>query len=175
LHQQGINADTIPVISFSISDSEVKQMAKSLPPQILIGQYASWSYFGSIRSAENEAFKQFLKRYGIASTPTDAMEAAYCGIQLYKQAIEECQSFEPEILRRCLPMQSFKGPGGIVYLDSKNNHTWKSSRIGRLNRALEFEIVLDTSTPTKAEPYPTYQSVQKWNEIMNHYHPLSER
>jgi urea transport system substrate-binding protein len=170
LHRQGIDAQRIPVISFSISDAEVKQMGKFLPPEALIGHYASWSYFGSIKSPENEAFKQFLKRYAIHATPTDAMEAAYNGVQIYKQAVEECQSFEPDILRRCLPMQSFKGAGGIIYIDNKNNHSWKSSRIGRVNRNLEFEIILDTSTPTKAEPYPSYRSVQEWDEKMKDYH-----
>jgi len=173
LYAQGIDAATIPVISFSISDAEVKQMARTLPPQALIGHYASWSYFASIHSAQNDAFKQFLKKYGITASPTDPMEAAYNGVQLYKQAIEECQSFEPHILRRCLPMQSFNGPGGIIYIDSKNNHSWKNSRIGRVNSAMEFEIVLDATTPTKAEPYPTYRSVQEWDEKMKHYHPVS--
>jgi urea transport system substrate-binding protein len=174
LYRQGIRASHIPVISFSIGDTEVQQMGKSLPPDALVGHYASRSYFSSLDSSKNRAFKNFLKKYRIDAVATDAMEAAYNGIQMYKQAVEECRSFEPYIVRRYIPMQSFEGAGGIIYIDPRNNHAWKNSRIAQLNRALTFDIVYDSSALIEPQNYPSYKSVQEWNDQMNQFYiPLS--
>lgn len=174
LYRQGIRASTLPVISFSIGDTEIQQMGKVLPPEALIGHYASWSYFSALDSGKNRAFKDFLKKYRIDAVATDAMEAAYNGVQIYKQAVEECRSFEPFIVRRHIPMQSFEGPGGIIYIDPRNNHAWKSSRIAQINRALTFDIVYDSSAPIEPQNYPSYKSVQEWNEQMSQFYiPLA--
>ncbi|MFA5215657.1 urea ABC transporter substrate-binding protein [Sulfuricurvum sp.] len=173
LHDQGIHPSDIPVISFSIAESENQKMGKIIPSDALIGDYAAWSYFGSLTSPENTAFKAFLKKYQINALPTDAMEAAYNGVHIYKQAVEECGSFDPQIVMRCIPMQSYNGAGGILYIDPNNNHSWKNSRIGRINNALGFDIVYDSMTPIQPENYPAYKSVQEWNEQMQLYHPLS--
>lgn len=175
LQAQGINAETIPVISFSIADAEIQAMGNLLGAEALAGHYASWSYFSTIDSEENDKFKAFLKRHNISTPPTDAMEAAYNGVQLYKQAIEECGSFDPETVRRCLPYQSYKGAGGIIYVDGKNNHTWKNSRIAQINADLKFTILVDSTTPTEPEAYPAYRSKQEWNLLMYQYHPLTKR
>lgn len=173
LHDQGIHASDIPIISFSIAETEIQKMGEQIPHDALIGHYASWSYFGSLKSKENTEFKAFLKKYHINAIPSDAMEAAYNGVHIYKQAIEECGSFEPQIVQRCIPMQSFSGAGGILYIDPNNNHSWKNSRIGRINNTLTFDIVYDSMTPIQPENYPAYKSVQEWNEQMELYHTSS--
>lgn len=170
LYAQGIDSSKIPVISFSIAEEENQKIGEKIPHEALIGHYASWSYFGSLKSKENSAFKIFLKKNHINALPTDAMEAAYIGVHIYKQAVEECGSFEPTIVIRCVPMQSFNGAGGILYIDPNNNHSWKNSRIGRINRSLLFDIVYDSVTPIQPENYPAYKSVQEWNNQMEEYH-----
>lgn len=162
---QGIHASDIPVISFSIGETESRKMMAKIPDEALIGHYASWSYFSSLESKENRAFKRFLKRYGITSAPSDAMESAYNGVHIYKQAVEECGSFDPSIVQQCIPMQGFSGAGGILYIDPKNNHSWKASRIGKINRSLGFDIVYDSITPIQPETYPTYKSVEEWERL----------
>ncbi len=172
LHAQGITAEDIPVISFSIADAEIETMASSLPPEALRGHYASMGYFSSIDTDENRAFKAFLKRYNIHSKPTDAMEAAYSGAYLYKQAVEECGSFDPSIVQRCLGMQSFNAPGGVIYIDPSNNHAWKKSRIAKIDHTLSFCLQSESIRPIQPNNYPSHKSVQEWDELMIRFHPL---
>jgi urea transport system substrate-binding protein len=170
LYAQGITAAAVPVISFSIADTEVESMSRSLPPEALRGHYASMGYFASIDTPENRAFKAFLKRHAIRTKPNDAMEAAYIGAYLYKQAVEECGSFDPSIVQRCLGMQSFNAPGGIIYIDHSNNHAWKKSRIAIIDPTLSFSIRSESTSPIPPKNYPTYKSVEEWNAHMIRLH-----
>lgn len=174
LYEEGVRASDIPVISFSIGENEVKKMGKKIPVDALAGHYAAASYFDSIESKENESFKAFLKRHRIRSSPGDAMEAAYNGVQIYKQAVMECGSFDPRIVARCLPMQSYYGAEGIVYIDASNNHAWKTSRIGRITPSLSFEIVFDSMQPIQPQNYPTYKTIEEWESIVQGFDGSSQ-
>ncbi len=170
LYDAGIDADRIPVISLSIGDTEIRQMGEKLPREALVGHYAALSYFATIDSPENLAFGEFLRRNRIDSPPSDAMEGAYNAVQIYKQAVEECQSFDPRIVRRCLPMQSVNAPGGVIYLDATNNHAWKKSRIARINGSLDFDIVFESPKAIRPQNYPPHRPIAFWNDLMKSYH-----
>ncbi|MBC7979196.1 MAG: transporter substrate-binding protein, partial [Armatimonadetes bacterium] len=48
----GLDAETCPVVSFSVSEDEFR----GLPASQLVGQLGCWTYFQSIKSEENEKF-----------------------------------------------------------------------------------------------------------------------
>ena len=169
LYKAGIHPSDIPVISFSIGENEVKKMGEKIPREALAGQYVASSYFDSLKTSKNDSFKAFLKVYQITSSPGDAMEAAYNGVYIYKQAVEECGSFDPRIVARCIPIQSFNGAGGILYVDPLNNHAWKKSRIGRIAPSLAFEIVFDSMRPLEPQPYPSYKTLKEWESIVRDF------
>lgn len=163
LYEQGVGAAQIPVISFSIAKDEVAAIAAASSAKAVSGHFTSWSYFDAIDSSENKKFKELMKKRGIQN-PTDPMEAAYAGVWLYKQAVEECRSFEPRLVKKALPLQSFKGPGGITTVMSGNLNVWKNSRIGRINDALGFDIVEESNRPLKPQNYPEQHLKQEWEE-----------
>jgi urea transport system substrate-binding protein len=169
LYSQDITADKITVISFSIAEEEIKQIAHSSAPEAIVGHLASLSYFDAIKSKENLHFKELLKKRNIQK-PTDPMEAAYSGVWLYKQAVEESGSFESAAVKRVLPLQSFKAPGGIINITSANLNAWKNSRIGRINNSLDFEVVLDSKYPIKPQNYPKNRLKGEWNEKLNKFY-----
>ncbi|MBB1127060.1 urea ABC transporter substrate-binding protein [Thiospirillum jenense] len=150
------NADGIPpmrVMSFSIGEYEIEQIAAFAGADAIIGHYASWNYFASIDSDTNRHFTALLNKAGI-KTPNDPMSAAYTGVWLYKQAVEECESFEPERLKPCFAYQSFNGPAGIVTLEKNNFNTWQHARIGQVTTDLSFQIVWASDHPIQPQNFP---------------------
>ena len=72
-YEQGLSAETSPIISVSIAEEEAPAMGHSVT-----GQYAAWNYFQSVDSPENAAFiDAFQAKYGSDRPTSDPMEAAY--------------------------------------------------------------------------------------------------
>ena len=166
LQQQGVSAADIPVLSFSISETELQAMGEVLPPVTMTGHYASWSYFETLPGKENQSFmRRFRERYGLARRLNDPMVSAYVGVQLWAQAVEEAKSLDPLKVRRSFSRQSMHGPGGIIYIDDQNHHAWKPDRIGRIDNDGRFEIVWDSRKPIRPEPYPSYAEHGYWQEL----------
>src|SRR5262249_62074198 len=86
LRAAGVTPDRIPTISFSISEEELS----SLSLKNVVGDYAAWNYFQTVDRPQNHAFvKRFQARYGNQRVISDPMEAAYFGVHLWAQAVEE--------------------------------------------------------------------------------------
>jgi urea transport system substrate-binding protein len=169
LYEQGISSSDIPVISFSIAKEEIASIAAASSPNAVIGHFASWSYFDAIDSKENLKFKELMKKRGIQN-PTDPMEAAYVGVWLYKQAVEECGSFEPSKVKKALRLQSFKGPGGVTTVTDGNLNTWKNSRIGRINYTLGFDVIEESKRALKPQNYPEQRTKREWEDVINGFY-----
>jgi urea transport system substrate-binding protein len=85
LRAAGINSQTFPTISFSITEEELRSMNVA----DMAGDYAAWNYFQSVEGARNQAFIENIRsRYGPERVVTDPMEAAYIGVHLWAQAVE---------------------------------------------------------------------------------------
>ncbi|MDH3394379.1 MAG: transporter substrate-binding protein, partial [Desulfobulbaceae bacterium] len=166
LRQQGVSAEEVPVLSFSITETELHVMTGVLPTGTMTGHYASWSYFETVASEENQSFvKRFRKRYGAARHLNDPMVSAYLGVKLWAQAVEEAKSFDPVKVRSSFSRQSMSGPGGIIYIDDRNHHAWKPNRIGRINDKGQFEIVWESRKPIRPESYPAYAERSNWQDL----------
>ena len=84
-YEQGLTAETTPIISVSIAEEEAPAMGHSVT-----GQYAAWNYFQSVESPTNAAFiKAFQDKYGANRPTSDPMEAAYTSLHLYKAIVEK--------------------------------------------------------------------------------------
>ncbi|MEX0848917.1 MAG: urea ABC transporter substrate-binding protein [Candidatus Dependentiae bacterium] len=163
LREAGITSDKIPTMSFSIAEAELQQMDISLT----IGDYAVWSYFQSIDSQINKDFiKNFQEQYGKDRVITDPMEAAYFGVYLWSRAVFLAQSSDPEKVIDKIASQSKKAPEGIIYTDGFNHHTWKYSRIGKVNSQGQFDIQWSSEKAIYPVVYP-YKSSDEWNDILN--------
>lgn len=163
LREEGITPEKIPTMSFSISEPEFK----SLGVEHFIGDYATWNYFQTIDSSENDRFTTaFRHRYGADRAIGDPMEAAYFGVHLWAQAVNAAQSTDIEKVKQALKNQNFNAPEGIVYIDEENNHTWKTVRIGKVRADGKFNIIWDSEKAMRPLPYPFYEDTTVWEQFL---------
>lgn len=163
LRAAGVTPDAIPVMSFSLAESEVR----AIGPELVQGDYAARNYFQSVATAENQAFKAgFRARYGPAAQTTAPMEAAYFGVRLWAQAVAEAESDLYRDYRARLLGQSLKAPSGIIYLDPITQHTWRPVLIGRVRGDGDFDIVWSSGRPVRPIPFPGLRSRQEWQGFL---------
>lgn len=164
LRAAGITAAQIPTISFSISENELLLMNRAA----MAGDYAAWNYFQSVPTEENRQFiERFRARFGRERVISDPMEAAYLGVNLWAQAVQEAGDPSPRATRVALRDQSLHAPEGVVITDPDTQHTWRNVRIGRIRADGQFDIVWDSGKPVRPVPYPIYRSPQQWNDFLN--------
>jgi urea transport system substrate-binding protein len=160
----GIEARSIPVLSFSIAEDELRK----LPLRDMVGDYAAWDYFQSIDRPENREFvRRFKATYGTGRVVSDVMEAAYCSVHLWAQAVAECQSEEvPEVLK-AIRRQSLNAPEGIVSVDSDTQHTWRPVYIGQIRADGQFDLVWSSEKSVRPIPYPSSRSHADWDAFLD--------
>jgi len=163
LRKAGITPAKIKTVSFSIAENELQSMGA----EQMVGDYAAWNYFQSVSTPENRRFiRSFKKRFGESRVTSDAMEAAYFGVFLWAQAVTESGSTKVAEYRAALADQSFAAPEGLVYIDNRNNHTWKTVRIGKIRRDGQFNIVWKSDKPVQPVPYPATRSRMEWEAFL---------
>lgn len=173
LRRRGVTPERIPVMSFSIAEDELRTMGA----EHLAGDYAAWNYFQSLDTPENRSFvSRFKARYGAERVTDDPMEAAYFGVFLWAQAVEDAGSFEPRLVRQTIGDQSLLAPGGVVSVDASTHHTWKTVRIGKIRKDGQFDIAWTSDRPVRPVPYPVYRSRSEWDQFLQDmYHGWGNR
>lgn len=150
LNAAGIDHRQIPVMSFSVAEDELRHIGIELTA----GNYCSWNYFQSIDTPANRRFvREFRKRYGADRVTDDPIEAAYFQVHLFAKAVEQGGSADVAAIRRAARGLIFAAPGGLVRIDPRNQHTWKVSRIGRIQRNGQFKIVWSSEDPLPPHPF----------------------
>lgn len=143
----GLKAEDVPVISFSVSEDEFR----GLPTKDLVGQLGAWSYFQSLDTPANAAFKKAFFAWLEKSTvpgieksgrvTNSPMVLSYVGVYLWKAAVEKAGSFDVDKVRAALESGvSFDGPGGKVTMQ-KNHHITKNVYIGETLPNGQFKIL----------------------------------
>ena len=161
LGNQGIKAQDIPVVAFSVGEEELR----GIDTKPLVGHLAAWNYFMSIKSPENKSFIDKWQAYvkkaklpgGAKRVTNDPMEATYIGMHMWKQAVEKAGTTDVDAVRKAMAGQSFKAPSGFtVKMDDENHHLHKPVFIGEVQSDGQFEIVWKTQGPVRAEPWSPY-------------------
>jgi urea ABC transporter urea binding protein len=169
LRNAGLTAEKLPTLSFSISE----EVLSSLGPKQMQGNYAAWNYFQSIDSPENQDFvARFRARFGPERAVTDPMEAAYIGVHLWAQAVATAGSDDAAAIRRAISDQSFEAPEGTVSIDPDTHYLYKFSRIGKVTKSGDFEVVYCSDAPRKPIPYPATRSRDEWDTMLTDLHLL---
>jgi urea transport system substrate-binding protein len=154
----GLDAESCPVVSFSVSEDEFR----GLPASQLVGQLGCWTYFQSIKSPENAKFIKdwnawvaksdvpgIVKEGRVTCSP---MVLSYNGVYLWKAAVEKAKSFDPEKVMAALKGGiSFDGPGGTV-TSQKNHHLTKNVFIGETKADGQFKILKEYKD-VEGEPF----------------------
>ena len=163
LREAGLSAKTAPVISFSISETELQ----TLPLPDIAGHYSAWCYFQTIDRPENQAFiKKFQSRYGTRRVLSDVMETAYFSVALWARGAERTKSLAPDEVGQSLEGLSFNAPEGIVSIDPYTRHTWRSFNMGQIRGDGGIEIVWSADYPIRPVPYPRSRSMKDWEGFL---------
>jgi len=143
----GITSETCPVVSFSLSEDEFR----ALPTKDLIGHLGCWTYFMSLDTPANTAFKDSFQAWlktqsypGVVKenrVTCSPMVLSYDGVYLWKAAVEKAGTFEVEKVMEALKSDvSFDGPGGKV-TSQKNHHLTKNVYIGETLPTGQFQVI----------------------------------
>ncbi|MDQ7059127.1 MAG: urea ABC transporter substrate-binding protein [Ghiorsea sp.] len=163
LQKAGITANDIPVMSLSIGEAELSKILETTNIQ---GHYAAWNYFQSIDTPENKTFIQtYQSRYAKNLPVSDPMEAAWNGVHLWAQAVVSAQTDDTATVRQTIRHQSFTAPEGIISVDSRSQHTWKTARIGQVQGDGQFHILWSSAQPIRPMPYPPLVSKQEAEQL----------
>jgi urea transport system substrate-binding protein len=148
----GLTADSMPVLSVSIAEEEVK----SIGTQYLAGQLTAWNYYQTTPGAANDKFvKAYKAKYGQDKPTSDPMEAAYTSVYLWKAMVEKAQSFDVAKVKAAADAGgiTYQAPEGLVTVDGPTQHVFKTARIGKIGPDGLITEVWNSGQPVKPDPY----------------------
>ncbi|HEY0712031.1 MAG TPA: urea ABC transporter substrate-binding protein, partial [Polyangia bacterium] len=161
LGNQGLKAEDIPVVAFSVGEEELR----GIDTKPLVGHLAAWNYFMSLDTPENKDFVAKWQAYvkkanlpdGDKRVTNDPMEATYIGIKMWAQAVEQARTTNVDAVRQAIGGQTVKAPSGFVAtMDAKNHHLHKPVFIGEIKGDDQFKIVWKTPGPIRAEAWSPF-------------------
>ncbi|MEH1768914.1 urea ABC transporter substrate-binding protein [Nostoc sp.] len=158
LQASGLHPDKYPSMSVSIAEEEVK----AIGIDYLLGHYAAWNYFQTVKTPASEKFVQAFKaKYGSDRVVNDPMEAAYIMVYLWKQAVEKAKTADHlEKVKAVAYGQSFDAPEGKVTINV-NHHLSKFVRIGEVRDDGLFKIVYESKDAVKPIPWNQFLAETK--------------
>lgn len=161
---KALQGGNIPVVSFSLAEAELQ----SMDPSLTSGHFAAWNYFQSLPGQRNRQFVEaFRSKYGQDRVTDDPIEAAYCGVHLWAQAVEEAGSDEVGAIRRCIRRQSMAAPEGTIYIDPDTQHAFRGVNIGRIRKDGQFDLMWSSGQPIRPVPFPIYRSRADWVQFLD--------
>ncbi|MBV8576850.1 MAG: urea ABC transporter substrate-binding protein [Acetobacteraceae bacterium] len=151
LGNQGIKAQDIPVVAFSVGEEELA----GIDTKPLVGHLAAWNYFESVKNPINDAF---IKKWHAFTkndkrVTNDPMEAHVIGFQMWVQAVEQSQTTNVDAVLQALIGQKVKSPSGYDVMLTANHHLTKPVMIGEVQGNGQFQIVWQTKGPITAEAW----------------------
>jgi urea transport system substrate-binding protein len=167
--EAGLSHQYITVLSLVLSENDLCE----IPIEHSQGIYSLFSYFQNCDNAVNDDFvRQYQARYGHDQRIGGYMESAYVGVQLWAQAVQNCQSFEPQKVIEAMKGISHYGPGGIAYMDETNQHVWRYVRIAKVGLDGEYHVIWNSDKPIAPEPFPPTRTPEEWSLFL---HNLQQR
>lgn len=142
LGNQGISAEDIPVIAFSVGEEELS----GFDTAPLVGHLAAWNYFQSVESEENEAFIAAWKKYigDDKRVTNDPMEATYIGFEMWVKAVEKAGTTEVDAVEQAMIGVAVPNLTGGTAVMNPNHHLSKPVLIGEIQEDGQFEVVWET-------------------------------
>jgi urea transport system substrate-binding protein len=143
LGNQGISAENIPVVAFSVGEEELS----GIDTAPLVGHLAAWNYFMSIPANTNDAFikswKTFIKNP--KRVTNDPMEAHYIGFKMWVEAVTKAGTTDPTKVQESIIGVSVPNLTGGTATMMPNHHITKPVFIGEIQDDGQFDIVWQTS------------------------------
>jgi urea transport system substrate-binding protein len=154
LGNQGIKAEDIPVVAFSVGEEELS----GIDTKPLVGHLAAWNYFMSVDAPENKAFikkwQSFIKNK--KRVTNDPMEAHYIGFKMWTQAVLQAGTTNVDAVRQAMYGQKTTSLTGSVAEMHTNHHLSKPVLIGEIQANGQFETVWKTKGPVIGDAWSNY-------------------
>lgn len=142
LANQGVSAEKIPVVAFSVGEEELS----GIDTKPLVGHLAAWNYFQSIESPENAAFIKQWHAYikDNKRVTNDPMEATYIGFNMWVKAVEKAGTTKVDAVSKAIIGITTPNLTGGMAVMNKNHHLSKPVLIGEIQENGQFEVVWET-------------------------------
>lgn len=143
LGNQGMSAEDIPVIAFSVGEEELS----GFNTEPLVGHMAAWNYFMSEENAANDEFVEAWWDYigDYDRVTNDPMEATYIGFSMWAEAVEKSGSVAVDDVRAAMYGTVVPNLTGGYAVMNTNHHLTKPVLIGEIQADGQFQTVWRTS------------------------------
>tara|TARA_B100001123_G_scaffold413868_1_gene512649 strand:- start:94 stop:1389 length:1296 start_codon:yes stop_codon:yes gene_type:complete len=143
LGNQGISAEDIPVIAFSVGEEELS----GIDTGPLVGHLAAWNYFMSVEADINDAFIDSWANYieDEERVTNDPMEAHYIGFNMWVKAVEKAGTTDATAVQNAIVGVSVPNLSGGTATMMPNHHITKPVLIGEIQDDGQFDTVWQTS------------------------------
>ncbi len=154
LANQGMSAEDIPVVAFSVGEEELS----GIDTAPLVGHLAAWNYFMSVESDANDSFidawLKFIKDDDRVSN--DPMEAHYIGFNMWVEAVKKAGTTDPTAVQDAIIGVSVPNLSGGYSTMMPNHHITKPVLIGEIQDDGQFQIVWETSGTVVGDEWSDY-------------------
>ena len=154
LGNQGITADKIPVIAFSVGEEELSGM----DTKPLVGHLAAWNYFMSVDTTKNADFIKQWKEYikNPKRVTNDPMEAHYIGFNMWVKAVEKAGTTDPAAVQKAIIGVEVPNLTGGTTKMLANHHIQKPVLIGEIQDDGQFVTVWQTNKLVDGDAWSDY-------------------
>ena len=142
LGNQGISAEDIPVVAFSVGEEELS----GIDTEPLVGHLAAWNYF---MSADADVNYDFIEKWHAfigneERVTNDPMEAHYIGFNMWVEAVEKAGTTDVDAVREAMYGLTYPNLTGGTAVMNTNHHLTKPVLIGEIQADGQFETVWQT-------------------------------
>ena len=159
LGNQGISAEDIPVVAFSVGEEELS----GIDTKPLVGHLAAWNYFMSVEDEKNTGFikqwHEFIKND--KRVTNDPMEAHVIGFNLWVKAVEKAGSTDTDkVAEAIIGLETPNMTGGTAKM-LPNHHITKPVLIGEIQEDGQFETVWKTEAEVAGDAWSDFLESSK--------------
>ncbi len=142
LGNQGVSAEDIPVIAFSVGEEELS----GIDAGPLVGHLAAWNYFMSVDAEVNDDFidgwLEFIDDEDRVTN--DPMEAHYIGFKMWVEAVKKAGTTDSSAVQDAIIGVAVPNLSGGLATMMPNHHITKPVLIGEIQDDGQFDTVWQT-------------------------------
>jgi len=154
LGNQGVSAEDIPVVAFSVGEEELS----GFDTTPLVGHLAAWNYFMSVDAEANddfiEAWHTFIKDEDRVTN--DPMEATYIGFNMWAEAVKKAGTTETDAVGDAIIGVTVPNLTGGYATMMPNHHLTKPVLIGEIQDDGQFEVVWATPSTVVGDAWSDF-------------------
>ncbi len=154
LGNQGVSAEDIPVVAFSVGEEELS----GIDTGPLVGHLAAWNYFMSVDAEVNDEFISAWHGFigDEARVTNDPMEAHYIGFNMWVKAVEKAGTTDPTAVQEAIIGVTVPNLTGGHATMMPNHHITKPVLIGEILDDGQFQVVWETPDLVVGDAWSDY-------------------